>query len=235
VVAGLLIWLLNTRYDIAFAIMVCCRVMSKPSRGDVKRIKRLARYINCHKDRGLNFHKALDFTKEIISYVYCDASFNISVVTGVALFCGVPDEASHNNASAAIMVLVKTEKVAVTSTMEAELLAIERSVVALEWLMHFREEAGFPQTDPGIIFTDSLSAIKYIENTGTAPNRQTRHLKRRVAKIKWAVSRNMVVFKFVPGSMNCADVLTKPLGRVLHFKHCNNLQGYGGHYDPAND
>jgi hypothetical protein len=137
--------------------------------------------------------------------------------------------------SAAIMVLTKVEKVAVSSTMAAELLAIERAVVALEWLLHFREEAGFPQTSPGIIFTDSLSSIKFIENTGAAPNRQTRHLRRQVAKIRENISKNMVELKFVPGSMNCADVLTKPLGRVLHYKHCNNLQGYGGNYDPAND
>ena len=120
----------------------------------------------------------------------------------------------------------KIERVTVASTMEADLLAIMRGLVALEWLHHFREECGYPETQPALLFTDSLSSIKFIENTGTAPNRQTRHLRRRVVKIRENIARNMVVLKFVPGALNCADVLTKPLGRVLHFKHCNNLQGY---------
>jgi hypothetical protein len=110
--------------------------------------------------------------------------------------------------------------------MGAEMLAIERAAKALEWVMHLREEAGFPQSSPGIIFTDSLSSIKFIENTGAAPNRQTRHLRRRVAKIREALAINMIALKFVPGALNCADVLTKPLGRVFHFRHCKNLQGY---------
>ena len=67
--------------------------------------------------------------------------------------------------------------------MEAEILAIERGVVALEWLNNFRGEMGYPSRSPSIIFTDSLSAIKFIENTASTPNRQTRHLRRRVAKI----------------------------------------------------
>jgi hypothetical protein len=160
------------------------------------------------------------------SYCYVDASHYVRSISGVALFMGHPDPDTHINDSAAIMVLTKIEKVAVSSSMEAELLAIERGVLALEWLMNFREEAGYPQTDQGILFTDSLSAIKFLENTGSAPNRQTRHLRRRVAKIRENIEHNMVVLRFVPGALNCADVLTKPLARVLHFRHCNNLMGY---------
>jgi hypothetical protein len=224
---GLGIWMYQTRYDMCFALTMNCRPMSKPSEGDVKRLKRLARYANCTRERGLIFRRAVDVTQEMISYCYVDASFNVHSISGVAMFCGRPNLVTHNNDSAALMVLTKIEKIAVSSTMEAEMLAIERGVTALEWFSHYRKEAGYPQLGPSIIFTDSLSSIKFIENTGAAPNRQTRHLRRRVAKIRDNITRNMVVLKFVAGSMNCADVLTKPLGRVLHWKHCDNLQGYG--------
>jgi hypothetical protein len=226
VVMGEGIWLFQCRYDVCFALTICCTKMCKPTEGDVKRLKRVAKYINCTRERGLIFRRARDVSLPMISYCYVDASFGIKSISGVAMFLGRPDFETHINDSAALMVLTKIERIAVSSTMEAEMLAIERGVVALEWLAHYREEIGYPQRDPSIIFTDSLSSIKFIENTGAAPNRQTRHLRRRVAKIRENITRNMVVLKFVPGAMNCADVLTKPLGRVLHWKHCNNLQGY---------
>jgi hypothetical protein len=226
VLAGMLIWLLQTRADLCYTINVLCTAMSKPAEGDVKRLKRLARYIKHTLDRGLQYHRALDITVEAISYCYVDASFELTSVSGVALFIGQPDRKTHINKNAAIMFLTKIEKVAVTSTMDAEILAIERGIVALEWLAQYREEIGYPQTQRSVLFTDSASAIAFINNTQKTPNRQTRHIRRRVRKIRANVVQNHVVLEHVPGALNCADVLTKPLGRVLHWKHSNNLQGY---------
>ena len=134
--------------------------------------------------------------QEFKTYLYCDGALNIKVVTGVALFLGEPD------------------------TM-VELCAIGRAIKLEEWVAHFREESGYAQTQPAIIFTDS----------GSVPNRQTRHLRRRVLCIKQALARNIAVLKFVPGNLNCADLLTKPLGRVLFESHSKNMMGelYSGY------
>jgi hypothetical protein len=223
---GIGIWHLQVRYDCCFTITILCRPMAKPAQGDVKRLKRLAKYVNHSRKRGLIFRKARDISLAMISYCYVDASFHVGSISGVALFMGRPDFETHNNDSAALMVLTKIERIAVASTMMAEMIAIARGIVALEWLTTFRAEIGYPAREPGIVFTDSKSAIQFIENTGSTPNRETRHLRRRVAKIREDMTRNMVVLHFVPGVLNCADVLTKPLGRVLHARHSNNLQGY---------
>ena len=72
---------------------------------------------------------------------------------------------------------------------------------------------------PAIIFTDSAVAIKFVTDSGSLPNRKTRHLRRRVLCIEQAVARNIAVLKFVPGNLNCADLLTKPLGFERHSKN----------------
>ena len=83
--------------------------------------------------------------------------------------------------------------------MEVELCAIGRAIKLAEWVAHFRDESGYAQTQPAIIFTDSALAIKQ------------------------ALARNIAVLKFVPGNLNCADLLTKPLGRVLFERHKNMM------------
>jgi hypothetical protein len=72
-------------------------------------VKRLARYINSQKDRGLIYRNAKDFTSELVSHAYCDASLNVKATSGVAVFIGKPDPVNHINDSAAIMVLTKIE------------------------------------------------------------------------------------------------------------------------------
>ena len=138
---------------------------------------------------------------------------------------GEPDLVDHINKSAAVVAFTTKETIAVDSSMEVELCAIGRAIKLAEWVAHFREESDYAQTQPATILTDSAVAIKFLTDSGSVPNRQTRHLRRRVLCIKQALARNIAVLKFVPGNLNCADLLTKPLGRVLFERHSKNMMG----------
>lgn len=222
--AGQAIWLLRTRYDCMYTIMSICRDMSKPRQSSFQRCKRLGRYLRGSSQQGLTFHAHTD-NSTLNTYAYVDASLYVKSVSGIAVFLGKPNFTHHTNTNAAIICFSKKESLAVSSTMDAELLALERGTVACEWVTQFRQELGFPQESPSTIFTDSQTAIRFLEGTGANPNRQTRHLRRRVHFIREAISKNKIQLKFVPSEFNCADVLTKPLGKVLHHRHINNLMG----------
>ena len=114
---------------------------------------------------------------------------------------------------------------AVLSTFEAELLALARCVHAITYLLQVCADAGFPQTEPAILFTDSATAIRFLSETGAVPNRQTRHLRWRYQYIKDAIANNIIQLKHVPTELNCADVLTKALPPALHQRHVANLSG----------
>jgi len=218
------IWLLQTRFDAAFTVGALCKRMSKPELEDEKKIKRFGRYLAEDPERGLYFHPRKE--GEVMQvYFYVDASLYLKAISGVAGFLGTPDLVNHNNKNAAIVCFSKPESLAVTSTMEAELLAIGRGVVAAEWVADLLEEMGYPQVEPPTVFTDSQPAIRFLERTGPNPNRQTRHLRLKVNYIREAIQRNKIVLRYVPTGLNCADILTKALGKELHRRHSRNIMG----------
>ena len=113
------------------------------------------------------------------------------------------------------------------STLDAELMAIVRGVKDVLYVTTQRAEIGFPAEGPATIFTDSQVAIRFLEDSGPTPNRQTRHIRMRVRFIKDAIARNIIKLEFVPSKYNCADALTKALSFPLHRRHIINLSGQG--------
>jgi hypothetical protein len=167
-------------------------------------------------------------SEEMITYAYCDASYHERCTSGIAVFIGTPDYITHVNRSAAVICQSKRETSPALSVMEAEMYAICRAVLACIWLEDYRREMGYPQSGPSIIFTDSLISIRFLEDTGRTPNRQTRHLRTRVAYIKTYISKGRILMKFVPTALNCSDVLTKGLPPQVHRRHSANLMGQSG-------
>ena len=225
-ICGQLIWLLQTHYNCYFAINNLCKKMSDPNAGDFLRAKRLCRFFIGRKRQGLRYRRALPSSSRAPeTYAYCDSGLNLKPVSGVAVFIGEPDYENHNNRNAAVMCQSKSENIAVGSTMHAEMLAIGRAIVACEAVCNLRYELGFPQPGPSIIFTDSQPAIRFITGTGSNPGRMTRHLRLRLEYVMQAIRFGRVRLLWVSSANNCADILTKPLGKVLFEKHSKNLMG----------
>jgi hypothetical protein len=223
-ICGQAIWLLQTRHDSAYTIQRLCRKMSNPSEKDYAAAKRFGRYLVGTIEAGLTYHPRIH-QEQLQTYCYVDASFFGRCTSGIAVFLGEPDYITHINRSAAIICQSKRESSPAISTMEAELYAICRGVLACIWVEDYRAEMGYPQPGPSIIFTDSLISIRFLEETGRTPNRQTRHLRNRVAYIKHFITLGRIIMKFVPTALNCADLLTKGLPPAVHHRHAANLLG----------
>ena len=222
-ITGEAIWLTQTRYDIAFAVNRLTRKMSKPDAGDLRSSKRLARHIADLPDRGLTFNHGNG--RDAQTYTYVDGGMRHRSITGTATFIGVPDLVHHINDNAAVSCLVKSESKSVTSSMHSELIAIFRGTITSEYIADARDETGFPQTSPSIIFTDNQPAIRFLEQTGKIQSRTTRHLRRRTEYVRQAIASGRIKLMYVPSHLNCADVLTKALPKDLFLRHTKNLMG----------
>jgi hypothetical protein len=224
-ICGQLIWILRTRPDCAYSVNKRCRNMAAPTKKDNRGAKRIARYLKATENLGLTYHpQRYDVKASMSTYCYCDAALDGGRSTsGIALFLGVPDYINHTNRSAAVIFQSKREPTVSQSSMEAELRAIHRAMLACLWMEDYRRDLGFAQNGPSIIFTDSPISIRFLEETGRVSNRTTRHLRSRCLYIKEHITKKRIRLAFVPGALNCADVLTKGLSAVLHKRHCSNL------------
>jgi hypothetical protein len=211
------------------------------AQGNVKRAKVLARCelkalppgvpfsrLKVRLGRGVLFYKTRLPHRDVRSIIaYVNVSYNLfslSYVSGLFLFFGIPGSADYSNHSGSLKIRKSNTPLVFYSTLEAEILAIWRGIVCLWWLLQYRGEIGFPQTEPGIILTNSLSAIEFIANARAT---STSSLGYMAGRVQDHIIKNNLVLKYTTQSMDCAGASTKPLGQALHLYHRNGRQGYG--------
>jgi hypothetical protein len=108
------------------------------------------------------------------------------------------------------------------STAEAEYMALTRAAQQLEWMYASLAELGLTIPRPAIIRGDNQAAIKIASNqTGAA---KVKHIDVREHYIRDRVDEGEIKLEWIGSKDNMADMLTKPLPRVAHWKHCVALR-----------
>ena len=93
------------------------------------------------------------------------------------------------------------------------------------------KELGFEQKQPTVIHIDNQPALQMI-NHNTAPTERTRHCDIRFFQIQdWREEQDLICQHIIRGILNPSDDLTKPLGYVLHSRHCRRIMGHYQRYD----
>jgi hypothetical protein len=98
----------------------------------------------------------------------------------------------------------------------------------LIWLGSLFNGLGFPQ-GPTTLFYDNKGTIACIHNLHS--HSQMKHINIRVHFILDCVNQHLIDVHHIPGIDNIADVLTKPLNKIIHAKWLKCLQmdkGQGG-------
>ena len=110
----------------------------------------------------------------------------------------------------------KTQKSVSLSTAEAEysgaMLAAKEAIFAREELI----DLGFAPNGPTTIFSDSKSAVDMAFDPVAFKN--TKHILRAAQFLRDLVARLVVTMEHIAGTEMIADMLTKPLGRVLFVR-----------------
>ena len=118
----------------------------------------------------------------------------------------------------------KTQLITATSSTEAESLAAVTAAKHAKCLRSIVTDLGFPQLHPTKLHCDNQSTI-HIINSRT-PTKCSRHIDILFFAIQdWKEAKQMTM-KCIPGVINPADDLTKPLGWVLDSHHCRHPMGH---------
>ena len=125
----------------------------------------------------------------------------------------------------AIVYKSKTQSLTASSSTEAEFIAAYDAAKAVRYLRFVLEELGFPEQEPTKIYIDNQSALKII-NDNQSPTVRTRHMDIRYFYIQDWKENGDILMHHIPGVINPSDDLTKPLGWVLHSRHCRRIMGH---------
>ena len=85
-------------------------------------------------------------------------------------------------------------------------------------------ELRFTQDYPTPIYEDNDPTIDIVNSS--IPTERTRHMDVRFVAIEGWKDAGDIIMNNVPGIINPADDITKPLGWVLHSRHARYLMGH---------
>ena len=122
----------------------------------------------------------------------------------------------------------RTQSVTAGSSTEAEFFAAYSAGKIARYLRALLFELGFEQQGPTPIYIDNEPALRIINDNST-PTERVRHVAIRYFALQdWCRIDKSIIMVHIPGIINPSDAYTKPLGAVLHCRHCRRIMGHYG-------
>ena len=224
----------STRPDISFAVHQCARFSSDPKQSHVAALRRIGRYLQGTKDKGLIINPNKDQKME----VWTDADFagnylkenphiDVDSMTSksqsgyVITFAGTP-----------LVWSLKMQTETALSTTEAEYIAMSsalREAIHLIRLIEEAESMGIPPSSgtPTVkckVFEDNAGAVALANVPKIRP--RTKHINNRYHHFRSYVARGIISVQYVSTEDQIADILTKSLSPELFEKFRFMLMGW---------
>ncbi|CAH9144967.1 unnamed protein product [Cuscuta epithymum] len=205
-IIGSLMYLMScTRPDTAFVVSKLSRYTSNPGDEHWKAIVRVFRYLRKTQNLGLHYGRY-----PAVLEGYSDASW----------ISDIKDSKSTSGyvftlAGAAVSWKSSKQTLIARSTMESELIALDKCTEEAEWLRHFLEDipSWEKPVPPICIHCDCQAAIGRAQSN--LYNGKSRHVRRRHNTIKQLLTTGVITVDYVKSKDNIADPLTKALAREL--------------------
>jgi hypothetical protein len=213
---GMLLWAVPVRCDLGNVTRELSRRVASPTERDWQYLKHVCRYIMSTTDVKMAVEVgrlgAMSTEKNVLNVSgYADGSWASGVglrsVTGFFLFLE----------GATISFASRTQTSVALSSCEAELVSMSSLAVEMIGLTQTLEEMGYEVKAQ--MWSDSASAV-----TTTTCRRgpgKLRHVALRHFWLQELHASRKISFASVPGELNVADLLTKPLPRARLLKLCN--------------
>ena len=199
---GKLMYLVNSRPDIAPAVRELCRFLANPGPQHWTAAKRVVRYIKGTAETKLTY----DGTTDGQLSVYADADFandpdtRRSVTGVVAMLCGGP-----------VSWISKAQPTVSLSSTEAEYTALCEAGRETVWLRQLLTDMGMEQKRPTPLYEDNTNTIGLTKNPKN--HGRNKHID---VKLHWLREREAAKhfnIQYVCTKRQIADIMTKPLGR----------------------
>ena len=224
---GACLWAsITTRPECAATVATCCKFMAAPTKRSCALIDRVIRYLTSSSRHGIVYrcdnpgmHNIGDSGVSAFSDAnWAGCADSARSTSGVCLMCanGVFEYYSRMQRSVSL------------SSTESECIALASCTVEVEFFKSMAAELGFTDTTtPWPTHVDNKSSIFAAHNDGV---RRTRHINVKFAKVREAVSENMITIKHVPGgnsanSEQVADIFTKNCNGPIWDKFAHIISG----------
>jgi hypothetical protein len=204
-----------TRPDISNATQKLSRVLACPTEDDLHAAYRILHYLSATQDLEIVYTAGTS----PLCKAYCDADYASDALC-------VPKRRSTSGAvvfmaGGPIIWASKTQHSVALSTCEAEYMAAGVAAREVLWLRHLLPELGFQLLGPSEIQCDNESCLALIKHP--ICNSKSKHIDIIHHFVRERVLGGELVFSFVPGNQNVADILTKPLDWSVFKVHRSQL------------
>ena len=202
-----------SRPDLAAAVGVLSKFMSKPGKEHWQGIKRVLRYIQGTLKYGLMF--STDGTSPTLTG-YSDADWGGDASTRRST-TGYVFQIQRNT----VTWCSKRQACVSKSTTEAEYVALSTACQEAVWLRRLLSDIGMKQCGPSTIFEDNQGAIELSRNPKF--DNRTKHIDVSYHYVREQVNLDTVSIKYCSTREMVADVMTKGLAKISFEKFRNKL------------
>ena len=193
------------RPDIQYAVKEICRGMSKPTRGDLGKLRRLARYL-IEKPRAVIRYPWQGEVYEITGYT--DSDWAGCRRTAKSTSGGVVLKGAHY-----IKSWSATQKNITLSSGEAEFVALVKMSTEIIGVQQLAGEWGYVLD--GAVYVDSSAALGVTKRTG---NGKLRHIRVGMLWVQQKEENGEISYRKVKGEDNPGDLMTKYLAKRVAEK-----------------
>ena len=206
--------MVGTRPDLAFAIGKLSQHCADPLESHWLSVKRILRYVRGTQNVGIEYHKS-DSTPKL--HGFSDADWG---------GCGISRKSTSGFVfqlcGGAISWSSRRQTAVATSTCEAEYIALCETCKEAAWLRRVLADVLGQNADPTLrVACDNAGTLAYAQNEKI--NRRNKHVDIAYHFVRDAIKRRMVALYHCASTEMTADILTKPLGRVLFQKFVTYL------------
>jgi hypothetical protein len=216
-VGALLYLAMHTRPDIAFAVAVLARKITKSTKEDLKDAIQVFMYLNKDPAAGIMLPVKKIKQNKPGFVVYSDASFaekpkSKSTSGMMVMYNGAP-----------IAWQSKQQTIVATSTCEAEYIAASTAVQESMWLRKLTADL-HGMTAPITLYMDNEAAIKVASDDAAYATGRTKHIDIKYHYVQDHVMKKEIIPKFVSTKFQLADAMTK----ILSVKRHRELMEFAG-------
>ncbi len=193
-----------TRPDLLYALSRCAQKCANPTVSDMKKVKRIFKYINGTRDHGLTFSQS----KVIRLTCWVDAShihYNDGKGHfGYAFSLGPEDGVFYARSQ-------KMKIVTPAGSTESEYVALYEAATEIVFLRNLLEEIGFKQDSPTLVYEDNMSTIDMAHGKGNF--HKQKHINVKYHFTRELVKQKVLQICYCKTEEMVADILTKGLSK----------------------
>lgn len=213
-VGALLYIAVTARPDIANTVGILGRKVSSPSESDWTAAKRVLRYLKATQEWRLVLGRSQEAGKGLVAYSDADWAGDVSSrksTTGCVIFFngGAVDWISRKQNSVTL------------SSMEAEYCALSETCQELLWIRRLLKDFDEEQDQPTTVFEDNQSCLSFVSSDRLS--KRSKHIETRQHFIRDLCDRRELSLEYCPTELMIADILTKPLAAIKHYRFSEML------------